>query len=47
MARVRPPTWIHRALETGIDVIDTADVYGLGGESERIVCKALKGRREK
>jgi aryl-alcohol dehydrogenase-like predicted oxidoreductase len=37
---------IHRALDTGINVIDTADVYGDGnGESERIVGKALRGRR--
>jgi aryl-alcohol dehydrogenase-like predicted oxidoreductase len=32
---------IHRALETGINFIDTADVYG-GGESEEIVGRALR-----
>ena len=32
---------INRALEAGINFIDTADVYGRG-ESERIVGKALK-----
>ena len=38
---------IHRALDGGINFVDTADVYN-GGESERIVGKALKqdGRRE-
>ena len=36
---------IHRALDAGINFIDTADVYSRG-ESETIVGKALKGRRE-
>ena len=36
---------IHRALEAGINFVDTADVYSLG-ESEEIVGKALKGRRD-
>ena len=36
---------IHRALDAGINFIDTADVYGQG-ESEIIVGKALKGRRD-
>ncbi|MBX7553369.1 aldo/keto reductase [Streptomyces sp. tea 10] len=36
---------IHTALDAGINLIDTADVYS-GGESEVIVGKALKGRRE-
>lgn len=36
---------IHRALDAGINFIDTADVYS-AGESERIVGKALKGRRD-
>jgi aryl-alcohol dehydrogenase-like predicted oxidoreductase len=35
---------IHRALDLGIDFIDTADVYGCG-HSERIVGRALAGRR--
>ncbi|MGH8249751.1 MAG: aldo/keto reductase [Steroidobacteraceae bacterium] len=35
---------IHRALELGITLLDTADVYG---DSERQVGKAIKGRREK
>jgi predicted aldo/keto reductase-like oxidoreductase len=36
---------IHKALDAGINFIDTADVYS-HGESEEIVGKALKGRRE-
>ncbi|MCL2533429.1 MAG: aldo/keto reductase [Nocardiaceae bacterium] len=36
---------IHAALDAGINLIDTADVYS-GGESEVIVGEALKGRRE-
>ncbi|NKY40262.1 aldo/keto reductase, partial [Cellulomonas septica] len=36
---------IHRALDAGINVIDTADVYSRG-ESETIVGKALQGRRD-
>jgi aryl-alcohol dehydrogenase-like predicted oxidoreductase len=35
---------IHRALDAGINFIDTADVYG-EGESEEIVGKALAGGR--
>ncbi len=35
---------IHRALDAGINFIDTADVYS-AGESERIVGKALSGGR--
>ena len=37
---------IHRALEAGINFVDTADVYGPGGKSEEIVGRALKGRRD-
>src|SRR5215470_749837 len=36
---------IHHALDEGINFIDTADVYS-AGESEEIVGKALKGRRD-
>src|SRR5580698_5300417 len=35
---------IHKALDAGINFLDTADVYSRG-ESEEIVGKALKGRR--
>src|SRR3954469_13008476 len=36
---------IHRALDAGINFVDTADVYS-DGESEEILGKALKGRRD-
>ncbi|HSN12953.1 MAG TPA: aldo/keto reductase [Propionibacteriaceae bacterium] len=36
---------IRRALDSGINVVDTADAYS-AGESERIVGKALAGRRD-
>ena len=35
---------IHQALDSGINLIDTAPIYGLG-HSEQIVGKAIKGRR--
>jgi aryl-alcohol dehydrogenase-like predicted oxidoreductase len=36
---------IHAALDAGINLVDTADVYS-SGESETIVGKAIKGRRD-
>ncbi|MFB8025803.1 aldo/keto reductase [Streptomyces sp. NPDC056465] len=36
---------IHKALDAGINFVDTADAYS-GGESEEIVGKAIKGRRD-
>jgi len=36
---------IHKALDSGINFVDTADFYS-HGESEEIVGKALKGRRD-
>ena len=36
---------IHAALDHGINFVDTADMYS-AGESERIVGKALQGRRD-
>jgi len=36
---------IHKALDAGINFVDTADMYSRG-ESEEIVGKALKGRRD-
>ncbi|MES2524707.1 MAG: aldo/keto reductase [Gemmatimonadota bacterium] len=36
---------IHRALDAGINFVDTADVYA-HGESEEIVGRALEGRRD-
>jgi aryl-alcohol dehydrogenase-like predicted oxidoreductase len=35
---------VHRALDLGVNVIDTAEVYGFG-KSERIVGRAIEGRR--
>ncbi|MER7543234.1 aldo/keto reductase [Actinomadura sp.] len=36
---------VHRALDAGINFIDTADMYS-AGESEEVVGKAIKGRRD-
>jgi myo-inositol catabolism protein IolS len=36
---------LDRALELGINLFDTADVYGRG-RSERLVAQALRGRRD-
>jgi aryl-alcohol dehydrogenase-like predicted oxidoreductase len=36
---------IHKALDAGINFVDTADRYS-GGESEEVVGQALKGRRD-
>lgn len=36
---------IHRALDAGVNFVDTADAYS-HGESEEIVGRALKGRRD-
>jgi aryl-alcohol dehydrogenase-like predicted oxidoreductase len=35
----------HRALDLGINLIDTAEIYGFGA-SERIVGRAIQGRRD-
>jgi aryl-alcohol dehydrogenase-like predicted oxidoreductase len=37
---------IHRAIELGVNFLDTADVYGIG-KNEELVGKALKGKRDK
>ena len=36
---------VHRALELGVTLIDTAEIYGFG-KSERAVGRALEGRRQ-
>lgn len=36
---------VHRALDLGVSLIDTAEIYAFG-ESERIVGEAVKGRRD-
>ncbi|MCL2351517.1 MAG: aldo/keto reductase [Firmicutes bacterium] len=38
---------IHASLDGGVNLIDTAAAYGPDNDSERIVGKALKGRRDK
>ena len=42
---------IHAALDAGVTLIDTADVYCIDhrdiGHNERLIARALKGRREK
>jgi aryl-alcohol dehydrogenase-like predicted oxidoreductase len=37
---------IHRALELGINFLDTADVYG-AGHNEQLLARAIKGKRDK
>lgn len=37
---------IERAIELGMTLLDTADAYGLG-ENERLVGKAIRGKRER
>ena len=37
---------IHRALELGMNFLDTADIYGMG-RNEELVGKAIRDRREK
>ena len=37
---------IHRALELGINFLDTADIYGAGA-NEKLVGRAIAGKRDK
>ena len=37
---------IHRAEELGVNLIDTADIYG-NGHSEAVIGRALAGRRDR
>src|SRR3972149_8682296 len=37
---------IHRALEMGMNFLDTADIYGIG-HNEELVGKAIRDRRDK
>ena len=37
---------IDEALEQGINFIDTAHCYGADGESEKLIGKSIKGKRE-
>jgi aryl-alcohol dehydrogenase-like predicted oxidoreductase len=36
---------IHHALDRGVNLLDTADIYG-GGNNERLVGRAIAGLRE-
>src|SRR5207248_10796927 len=36
---------VHRALDLGINLLDTAEIYAFG-QSERIVGRAIAGRRD-
>jgi aryl-alcohol dehydrogenase-like predicted oxidoreductase len=36
---------IHRAIDLGVDFLDTADIYGLG-RNEELVGRAIRGRRQ-
>ncbi|HEY6304885.1 MAG TPA: aldo/keto reductase [Candidatus Angelobacter sp.] len=36
---------IHRALDLGVNFLDTSDMYGIG-ENEKLVGRALRGRRD-
>jgi aryl-alcohol dehydrogenase-like predicted oxidoreductase len=44
-ARTEAIKILHRSLELGVTLIDTAEAYGLG-RSERIVGEAIRGRRD-
>lgn len=37
---------IHRALDLGVNFLDTADMYGVGA-NEQLIGKAIKGKRDK
>jgi len=38
---------IHHAIEVGITLIDTAEGYGVDGHNEKLVGRALQGRRDR
>lgn len=38
---------IHRSLDLGVNLVDTAPAYGPNCDAEKLVGKALKGRRDK
>ena len=45
-ARLEAVKIVHRAIELGVTLIDTAEIYGFG-KSERIVGEAIRGSRDK
>jgi aryl-alcohol dehydrogenase-like predicted oxidoreductase len=46
MADEDVPTVVHAAIDAGITLFDTADVYGQRGGSEMLLGRALQGRRD-
>lgn len=38
---------LHASMDSGVNFIDTAAGYGLDGESEKVVGRAIQGRRDK
>lgn len=44
-ARAEAGAIVRRALELGVNLVDTAEIYGIG-RSERIVGEAIRGRRD-
>ena len=42
---MRPGTIVERALDLGVNLVDTAEIYAYG-RSERIVGEAIRGRRD-
>ncbi|HEX5105895.1 MAG TPA: aldo/keto reductase [Pirellulaceae bacterium] len=38
---------LHAAIEAGVNFFDTAYAYGAAGESERLIARAVAGRRDK
>ena len=37
---------INRAIDIGVEFLDTADIYGIGGTNERLLAQALRTRRD-
>ena len=46
MADEDVPAVVHAAIEAGVTLFDTADIYGNAGGSETLLGKALRGRRD-
>ena len=38
---------LHASIDNGVNLIDTAPAYGLDGDSEKVIGKAVKDRRDK
>ncbi|MBI3898720.1 MAG: aldo/keto reductase [Gammaproteobacteria bacterium] len=37
---------LHRAIDIGVNFLDTADMYGIGGANERLLAQVLRQRRD-